>query len=504
MSKFPSSFQTGIISDLGRACDKVTTKCTSCGSVQDRVLIEHRRLCHRQAKYTNSYKCRKCLTSSKSFKSQIDYSYRLDPAWREYCSKASKEYYNNLTDSDRIKLAEDSKARMNKPEMKAKLSQAIKNKFKDPVYYGKIRKARKKYWDDDNYRNNRELNVDEFIYKSRLVHGDKYDYSLVKFDGSVRSIKVDIICPDHGVFSQRPIWHYAYGNGCPRCKTIVSKPHQTIVDYIKSIYNGEVVINDRDIIGFELDIVLPELKYAIEFHSNWYHSHNKIDHLSRYLHYIKANKCYDAGVSLFQIFEYDWAIAAKQSIIKSIIANKLGISNKIYARKCDVISLDNKQYREFIDNNHLYGYRPTTIKYGLTYENELMLAMSFRRHNDDSWEICRLATKTGCYVIGGASKLFNWFISEHNPQVVTSYADRCISSGAVYERLGFDHCGISKPGYKYFKANRVFSRVGFQKHKLEKKLEAYDESLTEHQNMFNNGYRVIWDAGHHIYKWNRI
>jgi len=46
------------------------------------------------------------------------------------------------------------------------------------------------------------------------MHKDKYDYSLVIFKGM--NINIDIICPIHGVFSQRPTAHLA-GAGCLTC-----------------------------------------------------------------------------------------------------------------------------------------------------------------------------------------------------------------------------------------------------------------------------------------------
>ena len=47
-----------------------------------------------------------------------------------------------------------------------------------------------------------------------MKHGDKYDYSLVDYDGCREYIKV--VCPEHGVFEQVPYYHLA-GNGCPDC-----------------------------------------------------------------------------------------------------------------------------------------------------------------------------------------------------------------------------------------------------------------------------------------------
>lgn len=54
----------------------------------------------------------------------------------------------------------------------------------------------------------------EFIGKAQSVHGDKYDYSLVKYKNA--KTKVKIICKEHGVFEQTPDGHLR-NNGCPKC-----------------------------------------------------------------------------------------------------------------------------------------------------------------------------------------------------------------------------------------------------------------------------------------------
>ena len=59
-----------------------------------------------------------------------------------------------------------------------------------------------------------KLTTEEFIKKAREVHRDKYDYSKVEYVNS--KVKVTIICPEHGEFSQFPQKHLL-GQGCPNC-----------------------------------------------------------------------------------------------------------------------------------------------------------------------------------------------------------------------------------------------------------------------------------------------
>ena len=60
----------------------------------------------------------------------------------------------------------------------------------------------------------RRKTIETFIDESRKVHGDKYDYSKVKYENT--STKVCIICKEHGEFWQAPYTHLN-GHGCPKC-----------------------------------------------------------------------------------------------------------------------------------------------------------------------------------------------------------------------------------------------------------------------------------------------
>ena len=61
-----------------------------------------------------------------------------------------------------------------------------------------------------------KLTLGKFIEKAKEVHGDKYDYSLVK-DFKNSKAKVNIICPEHGIFSQQINKHLYCGRGCKEC-----------------------------------------------------------------------------------------------------------------------------------------------------------------------------------------------------------------------------------------------------------------------------------------------
>ena len=56
--------------------------------------------------------------------------------------------------------------------------------------------------------------LEDFIQDARKVHGDKYDYSEVNYQGS--KVDVEIICPTHGIFLKKPLNHLS-GQGCQKC-----------------------------------------------------------------------------------------------------------------------------------------------------------------------------------------------------------------------------------------------------------------------------------------------
>lgn len=64
-----------------------------------------------------------------------------------------------------------------------------------------------------------KLTTEEFIKKAQAVHGDRYDYSKVKYVDS--QTKVCIICKEHGEFWQRPS-HHINGHGCAKCSSDVN------------------------------------------------------------------------------------------------------------------------------------------------------------------------------------------------------------------------------------------------------------------------------------------
>ena len=115
----------------------------------------------------------------------------------------------------------------------------------------------------------------------------------------------------------------------------------------------------------------------------------------------------------------------------------------------------------------------------------------------------RFCNKLGYQIIGGASKLFKYFLNNHNPKSILTYPNRRYSDGTFYEKIGFTSIGYSKPSHWYFGKNidGLASRNQFQKHLLSDKLDDFNPELTAWENMKLNGYDRIWDCGKLVYEW---
>jgi hypothetical protein len=72
------------------------------------------------------------------------------------------------------------------------------------------------------------MSLIDFVSKSELVHGGKYDYSEVEYIGC--HVRVKILCKKHNDFFYQLPSHHIRGVGCPRCKE--SKGEVAIRNYL--------------------------------------------------------------------------------------------------------------------------------------------------------------------------------------------------------------------------------------------------------------------------------
>ena len=289
----------------------------------------------------------------------------------------------------------------------------------------------------------------------------------------------------------------------------VSLAESEIVAFIQSISSTPIVQNSRGVGGmdFELDIYMPDIKLAIEYHGQFWHVESKTPRKN--IHRYKYAECAKRGITLLQVWSSEWK--HKRSIVESRIRHKLGTNvQRIGARSCVVCPISPRDSRQAVTAWHMQGPAAASVHLGLFYENALVGVMTFaasRYTQTHQWELVRFCTQPGMVVSGGAGKLFSHFIRTYQPASIISYSNNRYGNGAVYAALGMVALTSTPPGYYYVDLSDADAepthRSAFQKHKLSGILPSYDPSLTEYQNMLNNGYDRIWDAGNKVFSWTK-
>ena len=214
-------------------------------------------------------------------------------------------------------------------------------------------------------------------------------------------------------------------------------------------------------------------------------------------HLLKTKTAKERGYNCIHIFDWD----DKDKII-ALLLNK----NEIYARKCSVQEISNKEAREFLDEYHLQSStRQVQYAYGLFYEGELVEVMTFgkpRYNKGYKYELLRLCTKRGLKVVGGANKLLQYFEVHVKPTSIISYCDLSKFNGEVYEKLGFTLKDQTVPAKHWYNpktkrhiTDNLLRQRGFdQLHKAN-----FGKGTSNEQLMLEHGYVEIYDCGQLVF-----
>lgn len=303
---------------------------------------------------------------------------------------------------------------------------------------------------------------------------------------------------------------------------IFSTMEKEVIEFISNLDNNiRIEKNTKAVITpYELDLYLPDYKFAIECNPTATHNannnvFNQEPHTSSY-HKMKTDLCEQQGIFLFHIFGYEWE--HKSEIIKSMIANILGYNQmKIYARKCDIREVSSEDAWAFLNTNHRQGATRSSVNLGLYYQDELVSLMTFGKmrstigtskaiDNSNNYELVRFCSKLNTSVIGGASKLFKYFCKNYAFDNIISFSDRAHTKGNLYETLGFTQVSTSHHGYVWVDGkDNAYHRVNAQKHNLKRFLgdDTIDLSKTERQIMVEHGFVQVYDSGVITWKYTR-
>jgi len=85
-------------------------------------------------------------------------------------------------------------------------------------------------------RNKQSSNTQDFIEKSKRIHGEKYCYSKTLYES--HSKKVNIICRIHGVFEQTPNSHLS-GRGCSVCSKKKQYTNDSFIKKAREVHGDD-------------------------------------------------------------------------------------------------------------------------------------------------------------------------------------------------------------------------------------------------------------------------
>lgn len=312
-------------------------------------------------------------------------------------------------------------------------------------------------------------------------------------------------CNELVILMKRP--GFGFGRYCEKHirTNYSSKAEQEIYDFINEHYKGIVERNFRKY-GSELDLFIPEFNLGIEFNGLYWHSEKYLD--VNY-HYDKWKTYHDNDIKLLTIWSDEWEF--KKDIVKSMILNALGVSNKGDARKYKIKEISAKEAKMFLQNNHIQGVCNSSIRIALVDDNDKIFSLmtfgkkrkivNHKSQQDNEYELLRFCNVLNYNVRGAASKLFKYFLDNYSPSSVLSFSSLDIGYGKVYEKLGFECKGHTGINYWWTDNLQRYHRSGFMKHKLVK--EGADKNKTEAEIMSMKGYSRIWGLGNIKWEWNK-
>jgi len=478
--------------------------------------------------WENEYKKHNEKKTKKIKKSEMS-----DDEWKEVVEKKRKTYYsksdeerkeinkrrtiklkkgkNNLySEEDFIKKFGEEEGKLKWKERNKKISDALNlsSSFRNSLIQEKAKQTILKKYGTTSVCKNKKIKE-----KLKNTLSEVYFEKLLK---KLKHVKPLFEKKDYINIEKEYFWkclncglefnmHLKYGEPrCPICEPLnTSKGELELREFIiNELHLTDVKTNNKNILnGKELDVYMPQLNLAIEYNGIYWHS--ELNGKDANYHLYKTEKCEEQNIQLIHIFESEWN--KKKEIVKSILRSKTNkIKNKIFARKCIIIEIDNETKNMFLNNNHIQGEDNSSIKLGLQFEDKIVSVLSFTKNKNKNknyeWELSRFASLINHTVVGGFSKLLKFFIKKYKPKSIGSYADLRYSNGNLYKKNGFIEQHRNKPRYWYFSSSeKLFHRQNFQKTHIKNKLEFFNDELTEWENMQMNGFDRIWDVGNILF-----
>lgn len=367
--------------------------------------------------------------------------------------------------------------------------------------------------------NRKNLGVDypmqskEVMDKSRVTSFEKYGTEYPNQSDIVKA-KIDASTLEHfGVNRACKLYEF-------KQKIVDTNREKYGVDYTCLLFSGKLKGNDssynRDFaelldsnnITYEREFLLQKYSYDFKVgntlievnptatHNTHFNPYGK-NRIDANYHRDKSKLARDIGYSVIHVFDWDDVDKVVQLLKSRVTA---------YARKCDVKVVSDIDTNKYLDMYHLQGTcRGQKIRLGLYYDNQLVSLMTFgksRFNKNCEYELLRYCSHYN--VVGGAEKLFKYFVNNYKPNSIVSYCDTSKFSGKVYDILGFKYIKTNSPRKHWYSVKEkrhitdgLLLSQGYDR--LFK--ENHGKGTSNEELILARGYLPVYDCGQSTYIW---
>lgn len=459
--------------------------------------------------YCNNPHTSKCVICNKEFQ------YTCRPSEKpNTCSKNCQEKLRSLTTMKRYGVSNVSEL----DEVRQKISE--RNRSEEVKE--KRRQTSLKNWGVDNPAKSDEVKqrqVDTFL--------DHYGTTNPMKDANVAAKLGDILADPAHVEDVKQTLMERYGvdnvNDIPGVRDkmiattlknhgvpyyVMSKDYQEGPGHVISQLNKKIqTIFRRNGIESELeftlgnrsyDLHLPALNTFVEINPTY--THNAVGNhwgkgLSKNYHRDKTRLATENGYRCINVWDWDSVDKIVQMLLPKV---------PVYARKCRLNEIDNKTAELFENMYHLQGkVKGQTVCLGLYYAGELVQVVTFgkpRYNRKYEWELLRLCSNSKFAVVGGAEKMWNYFINTYSPKSIISYCDMSKFTGHVYESLSMSLDHIVEPNKIWSKGVEMITNNLLLQRGYDQIFNAkYGKGTDNEELMIANGWLPVYDCGQAVY-----
>ena len=279
----------------------------------------------------------------------------------------------------------------------------------------------------------------------------------------------------------------------------VSKTQRQFEDILKEV--GLDVTEEFIVETKFFDIKVENSNILIEIDPSYTHSQQDNAYhqiLDPNYHLDKTRLANKYGYRCIHVF--DWDNRLKLGMLLSL--NK----QRIYARDCVIAMLSATKANTFLNENHIQGgVSRQIVSIGLFLGDELVSVMTFgqpRYTSKYEWELLRYTNRLDCNVIGGANKMFSFFLKEYAPSSIISYCDRSKFEGVVYKKLGMSLDHYTPPAKVWSRNDKKITDNLLRSRGFDQLFKtSFGKGTSNEDLMIEHGWRSVYDCGQAVFIW---